>query len=416
MAYNSENICKKDVNILRNLASQVAELADLPLMAEKRAFWVKHNQLEPVRPLILVFPEGAWRELLPDSTLECESDVARKWEWNLRSRLYTYYNFRDDTVLENTLIISKHIQSSDWGIQPKHSNRTQESGSWKFIPVIQEFSDFKKLHYPEISYDEDGTLQEIEETQRIFGNILDIQLKGIAHLSFHLAAIYSDLRGLEQTYIDMTECPDEMLSVLEFFTQGYENLVQQYIELNLLSINNDATYHSSGGVGYTNELPASGFKPERVRPVDMWASAESQEWHVVSPRMHRQFALDYEKRLLSPFGLNGYGCCEDLTKKLDDVFTIPKIRRISISPFADVERCAEKIGNKFIFSWKPQPQHLVGYFDVQMVTNYINNTLQIAKQNHCVLELILKDTHTCENQPDRFTKWTEISKKLIENF
>ena len=27
----------------------------------------------------------------------------------------------------------------------------------------------------------------------------------------------------------------------------------------------------------------------------------------------------------------------------------------------------------------------------------------------------LKDTHTCENCPERFTRWTEIARELVEN-
>ena len=57
----------------------------------------------------------------------------------------------------------------------------------------------------------------------------------------------------------------------------------------------------------------------------------------------REFALQYEKPLLEPFGLTGYGCCEDLSRKLDDVLTIPHIRRISISPFADVDLSAARL-------------------------------------------------------------------------
>ena len=107
-------------------------------------------------------------------------------------------------------------------------------------------------------------------------------------------------------------------------------------------MNNDSTYHNSGGNGYTDALPAPGFDPLRVRPKDMWASAEAQELAGVSPKMHVEFSMQYEKQLLAPFGLTGYGCCEDLSHKLDDVLTIPHIRRISISPFADVDALRDK--------------------------------------------------------------------------
>ena len=28
--------------------------------------------------------------------------------------------------------------------------------------------------------------------------------------------------------------------------------------------------------------------------------------------------------------------------------------------------------------------------------------------------MILKDTHTCENHPERFTRWTEIARQEID--
>jgi hypothetical protein len=405
-------ISSNDRKILQTLAKRVAEIAALPIMEERRTEWRRHHRLVPGRPLVLVFPEGAWRELLPDSELQCSTSQTRAMEWELRSRIYSHKNFLDDKPVEARWVVSKRIRVSNWGVSPQHTERTQDTGSWKFIPVIQEFSDFKKLHYPEVNYDLEGSQQDLEEAKNLFGGILQVIQKGVAHVSFHLAQVYSDLRGLEQMYVDMVDHPDEMLEALEFFTRGYEQVLQQYQEMNLFSLNNDETYHSSGGVGYTTELPVPGFDPQRVRPMDMWASAESQELAVVSPRMHRKFALDFEKRLLQPFGLTGYGCCEDLGNKLQDVMEIPKIRRISISPFADVERCASQIGNRTIFSWKPQPQDLVGDFDPEQIRKYIAHALEVTRG--CVVEMILKDTHTCEHHPERFHEWTRIARELIE--
>ena len=134
----------------------------------------------------------------------------------------------------------------------------------------------------------------------------------------------------------------------------------------------------------------------------------------VSPEMHEEFILQYEKRLLEPFGLNGYACCDDLTLKLDDVFQIPNIRRISIAPFADVDACAEKLQGNYIFSWKPKPSYLVGTFDAERVRAYIKHTLDVSR--NCVIEMILKDTHTCENHPERFTQWTDIARDLVEGY
>jgi len=221
---------------------------------------------------------------------------------------------------------------------------------------------------------------------------------------------------LENILYDMIDRPEFVHEVMTYLEEDHHQWLDQLVDMNLLSLNNDNTYQCTGGNGYTDELPAPGFDPQRVRAIDMWSSSESQEFHIVSPKMHAEFALQYEVRLLERFGLNGYGCCEDLSRKLDDVFNIPNIRRISISPFADVGTCAPELKDDYIFSWKPHPAHLVGEFDEEMIRTYLRRTLDLARENGNVLEIILKDTHTCEGHPERFDRWTQICRELINEF
>jgi len=425
-------ISKKDKALLRELAKRVAEIASLPIMEERRKLWKHHNSLDPQRPMILVFPEGSWQELLPPSRLKCEGEEtvppglwpgrfirltgARAMEWELRRRIYYYEHLHDDTVIENQWAVRKAVTHTGWGLEPQYRPSGDATGAWGFAPVINAPKDLEKLRFPKVIYDEDATQQALEEAQEIFGDILDVQLKGIAHVSFHLTSLYCRLRGLEQMMLDMYLNPEMLHEAMSLLEEGHHRLIQQYEELNLLSLNNDGTYHSSGGVGYTDELPQPDCDPQHVRPCDIWASAESQEMAPVSPELHNKFVLQYEKRLLEPFGLNGYGCCDPLDKKLDYVFAIPHIRRISISPWADVETCAERLGGKYIFSWKPNPAYLVGTFDAEGIREYLQHTLDVAKANGCVLEMILKDTHTCENHPERFTWWTDIARELVETY
>ena len=401
-----------DLTLLRDLAKQVADIADLPIMAERREAWKKHNSLQPVRPMVLIFPEGSWRELLPDSALECREEEARRIERDLRSRIYYDEHFLDDTVIEKEWIVPKAVRNSGWGLKEQHIASTEARGAWHFDPVIKDPADLKKLKFPEITHDEAASERNLAEAQDLFGDILDVRQKGVPRVSFHLMSQYTGLRGLEEVMLDMYENPGMLHDAMAFLEEGNKHILHQYIELNLLSLNNDSTYHNSGGVGYTDELPGPYFDPNRVRPCDIWGSAEAQQMAQVSPEMHAEFVLRYEKRLLEPFALNGYGCCEDLTRKLDDVFTIPNIRRISISPWADVDICAQKLQDKYIFSWKPHPAHLVGEFNSHMIRDYIQHTLDATRK--CVVEMILKDTHTCEHHPERFDQWTRTARELID--
>jgi hypothetical protein len=405
---------RNDRTILRDLAKEVAQIASRPEISSRRERWKAHNALRSPAPMMLVFPEGAWTELLPAAELRCAGLEARDIEWNLRSRIYAFRHFQDDTVVEAEWVVDGQVSNSGWGLAPLTNPSSEARGAFRIEPVLRERADVNKLCFPELVYDAQQHQRRLEQAYDLFGDILAIRPKGIAHLSYHLWSQYMYLRGETEAMVDFIDNPGMIHEAMAFFTAGHQRLLAQAVERNLLSLNNDNTYHSSGGNGYIDTLPAPGFDPAHVRPCDLWASAESQELALVSPRMHRQFALEYERQLLAPFGLLGYGCCEDLTRKLEDVLSVPNMRRISISPFADVERCAETLKGRAIYSWKPQPAHLVGVFNAGAVRAYIRRTVETCRANGCVLEMILKDTHTCEGHPERFDEWTRIAREEIE--
>lgn len=410
----AQGISVEDADRLRELARRVAEIAHQPIMARRREMWVCHNMLQRQRPMVLVFPEGSWRELLPPVALRCEGSEAREMERELRRRIYYREHIPDDTVIEDNWLVQKAVSVSGWGLEPEHEPSAQETGAWGFRPVIHGREDLEHFAFPRVSHDQEETARRLAQAHALFDGILSVRLVGIQHIGFHLMNIYCQLRGLEQVMWDMYDQPDMLHRAMHVLEKGHQRLIDQYIALGLLTLNNDGTYHSTGGVGYTRELPAPGYRAGHVRTRDMWSSAEAQEMAEVSPPMHREFILAYEKRLLARFGLNGYGCCENLADKLDDVFTIPRLRRISISPFAPVEPCAEKLGDDYIFSWKPHPWHLVGAFDEDRIRRYLENGLVATRG--CVVEMILKDTHTCDQRPERFTRWTEIARELADQY
>jgi hypothetical protein len=131
-------------------------------MAERRELWLRHNRLDPVRPMILVFPEGAWRELLPEEALRGEGELARAYERDLRTRLYYQEHLPDDTVIESTLVVSKAVRSTGWGLEARQIPSPEALGAWTFDPVLREPADLAKLHAPEIEHDEANASQEGE--------------------------------------------------------------------------------------------------------------------------------------------------------------------------------------------------------------------------------------------------------------
>ena len=151
-----------------------------------------------------------------------------------------------------------------------------------------------------------------------------------------------------------------------------------------------------------------------VRTMDMWGFGESQETVLISPQMFADFILPYQLPVLERFGQNCYGCCEPLDQRWEAVQRVPRLRRVSVSAWADIDEMAEKLGNRYIFSWKPRPADLAtDCFDEDAIRTYVRGMLQATR--NCRVEVIMKDNHTIANQPWRVLRWVEIVREEIGN-
>lgn len=76
-----------DVEILRELAHQYAEIAGKPVQQERRQLWSAHNSLKPTRPPILA-SLGMWnvwcREIFDDHRMQCQDPFCRGYERDFR--------------------------------------------------------------------------------------------------------------------------------------------------------------------------------------------------------------------------------------------------------------------------------------------------------------------------------------------
>ena len=155
--------------------------------------------------------------------------------------------------------------------------------------------------------------------------------------------------------MDLVLRPELVHAAMDRLVGAYLARLRQWRELNVLSQPTGNNRVGSGGLGYTSQLPAEGFDPARVRPLDQWGCATAQIFSEVSPAMHEEFALRYERRWLEHFGMNYYGCCEPLHLKLDVLASVPNLRKVSMSPWANVEVMTHKVGGKLVLSHKPNP-------------------------------------------------------------
>lgn len=396
--------------LLRDLAKKVKEIAQHPNQKEKVYLWKKHNSLQKVRPVILTFPEGAWQELIPYETMIIKDPYWKSYEYYLRRLIYRGEKIKDDNVIEAVIDIPFIYRNSGWGIEPAKARSSYERGAAAWEPVLKEYSDTEKLKYPEIIPDDTTSHRNLQTVGEILNDILPVKFKRKVYVDTSLIGTLVRWRGIEQLMLDMVDSPGWLHGVMDFMKQGTLALLD-HIESNMeIDLNNGNDYVGSGGLGYTDELPSSGTTEEKVALKDLWGAAESQDFDIISPAMYDEFAVQYQIPLLERFGLNCYGCCESLNQKFDVVKKIPRLRRVSVSPWTDPARAVEALQDKYIFSWKPNPAQLVGGFDPRPLRNEIKRVLEVTKG--CVVEMILKDTHTVENHPERILEWVNIAREL----
>jgi hypothetical protein len=406
-------LTKKDRIILRELAQRVAEIAMRPGEESKRDLWYKINSLQPTRPVVFCDPENGWNEIIPEETLQNETELGRHWEMLLRKEIFWGNEMGDDRPVEPLFCIPYAYSESDWGMHEVRIGGVG-GGSYRWDAPLKDYKNMDKLHFPELIIDHEKTDRMVLLAEDTFGDILKVEKRGLWWWSLGMTWTLVNLRGLEQIMIDMFDFPKELHQLMVILRDGHMAKVDYLEKNNLLSLNNDGTYIGSGGYGYTHELPQLDFDGGNVRTIDIWGFSESQETCYVSPEMFEEFIFPYQYPLLERFGLNCYGCCEPIDKRWKVVKKFPRLRRISVSPWANPEVMAEYLGSDYIYSLKPNPAVLaVPQIDEDYIRKKISKAFQIAK--NCRVEIIMKDNHTIGKNPENVKRWSRIAKEEAEN-
>jgi hypothetical protein len=73
---------------------------------------------------------------------------------------------------------------------------------------------------------------------------------------------------------------------------------------------------------------------------------------------------------------------------------------------------AEKLGDRYIFSWKPSPTDLAMPFDEERIRAKIREAFRLTR--NCRVEAIMKDNHTLGGDPTRATNWCRVAREEAE--
>ncbi|MCO6453256.1 MAG: hypothetical protein J5I90_20915 [Caldilineales bacterium] len=407
-------VSKKEKCILRDLAKRVAEIAAHPGQEEKKRLWLEHNALGETRPLIFADPENAWYELIPATQLETEGSLARLWEFRLRKEIYWAERIGDDRVIEPAFSVYHIYDESTRGLEAKLIGDGGD-GAYRWDAPLTDYSDLDKLRFRRINVNAEKTHRLHDLALEVLGDILPVRLEGVWWWSFGMTSDLILLRGFQQVLYDMFDNPDGLHRLMVFLRD--ENLAKlDFLEANgLLSLNNGGDYIGTGGYGWSDELPTSGFDGKMTRTRDMWGFGESQETIGVSPDMFEEFVFAYQLPILERFGLNIYGCCEPLDRRFDIIKRIPRLRKVTVSPWLDIEGMAEQLGSDYIYTHKVNPAEIaVSTIDAERIRKGLCDMLRATSKNRCHVEILMRDILTLSGNPENIIHWTQIAREESE--
>lgn len=406
----------QDVKILRTLAREYAVAAQDFRNAQNRQLHRAVNDLKMIRPVVLI-NEIPFHELNFDGslTLHCQDSVFRQAEEFFRKRLFQWKYFPADMILPPYYPVEKIMHSTGIGITVDETilaaDRNNSIVSHEYHDQLATEEDLLKFHPPVISYDEAGTMQRYQQIGEAIGDILPVRLVG--HNSY--ISMWDDIssyRGVTPLLIDLAERPEFCHQIVSKMAEYEISKSEQMEKLGLFELD-PLELHCTTALNST--LPGD-YDGGFVKRSQVWGRGMAQIFASVSKDMHEEFDIAYMQKIMEPFGLVYYGCCEPLDKKIDIVEKIPHLRKISITPWADVDNAAEVIGSRYVIANKPNPASVAGHLDEEALRREIGRTLSACRRNGCSFDIVLKDISSAGGDVNNLIRWEKIVMEMVNEW
>lgn len=400
---------KRDREVIREFARQIVDLANSDEYEARRKRWRDVNALrKPDRFPVYCRPVGCWAELLPESSLTCKDPLCRAVERTFRMVLIKY-KIGDDDVIEPYWSVSAvfdQLTPHTWGVPIRHIPPSTPGGAWKFDPPLKTEADFDNLKLPEYRYNEEKTKKSIEQMQELLGDAMEVRMTCGVPLLAGLGGMAAELRGLDQLMFDMADRPDLVHRLMKHLQEGVLKAQKTYEDSGLLTLNNT-------GPMYCSDPPREDAKQGNIKLCDLWGHTESQEFQEVSPTMWEEFLLSYQIPILSHFWLVSYGCCENLTRKINGVLKIPNLRIFVSSAWTDLKKVVETLGDRYTIMWRQKATDVV-FNDMDSIRKHLEEGMRILKG--CYAQIVLRELQTLNGRPERLNEWASAAKEIAEKF
>lgn len=403
--------------MLLELASRHEQLTRGVDKKSRREGWKALDERKGARPMIFV-NELPWHEMPQECQPVCTTEPFRSWETELRKEIYITEHLPFDHIPKVGLEVKKVYSGGSMRL-PVVEKTLQEAqdavSSHEYSSQVSSPEDLDRLiDLAKPVYDLEKSEYHLDLAKGLFGDTIDVYQTGVRHIWYTPWDYLIQVWGVSQALLDLVLNPELVSYALERYSTQAMGLLDAFESQGLLHDGAGNTRVGSGGYGYCELLPDDEGR-ERVGTSSMWGCSNAQIFSGVSEQMHWDFALKYDIPWLSRWGKCYYGCCEPLDIKSGILKRIPNLAKVSVSPWADLEKISDALNNSIVYSCKPNPAiFATDIFDEDEARRQISSILDVAHARELSIELVMKDVSTLSREPQRLIQWISIAREEID--
>ena len=397
-------------NYVRELARQVAAIAASPENELIKKRWRDVNALrKPDRAPVYCRPIGALHELITQDSLECADPWLRSVEFGFRHMLLKH-SIGDDDPVDSEFAVGAAFDCdppNTWGVDIGVHQSGVSGGAWSYDPPLKSEADFDRLRLPSYTYNREKTEAALSRAHDLLGDILPVKITCAIPADVTLCTSAAGLRGLGEMMMDMAVQPELVHRLMAHLRDGALHTLADFESSGLLTANNTGSLFTGDPIG---EPGPDG----KLTCANLWGGASSQEFDQVSPAMWEEFLLPYQLPVLERFGLTYYGCCENLTHKIDGALKIPNLRIFVSSAWTDLYRVIDKVGTRYTIMWRQKASEVVFPEDTDGIRRHLNEGMR--RLQGCHYQVVLRELQTLAGHMDRLHVWTQLAIAAAEEY